>query len=117
MTLNNVIIGNGGLNDLFGFGGNDTLKGGDGDGSDLLNGGTGNDRMIGEGGNDIYVVDSTKDIVVEAANQGARLGAKHRQLHARRELEGLISLGIAKSRLAPAMHFDNSISGNSGTIS
>ena len=111
--LNNVIIGNSALNDLFGFGGNDTLKGGDGDGSDLLNGGTGDDRMIGEGGNDIYVVDSTKDIVIEAADQGFDLVRSTVSFTLGANLESLDLLGVANTN-GTGNALRNSISGNTG---
>ena len=112
-NLNNVIIGNEGLNDLFGFGGNDTLNGGAGDASDLLNGGTGDDRMIGQGGNDIYVVDSAKDVVIEAADQGLDLVQSFVSYTLGANLESLELFGV-ENLTGTSNALNNSISGNTG---
>ncbi|MCY7338810.1 MAG: hypothetical protein LH465_02470 [Sphingomonas bacterium] len=85
-TLDNVINGTAGNNQLFGLGGNDSLYGLAGDdlldggtgndlldggtGNDLLDGGTGNDDMRGGTGDDLYIVDGAGDQVTEYANEG-----------------------------------------------
>jgi len=66
--LANLMVGNGGNNNLDGGSGNDNLSGGAGD--DTLNGGDGDDTMQGGAGDDTYVVDSSSDVVTEAASAG-----------------------------------------------
>ncbi|MDF2444858.1 MAG: Hemolysin-type calcium binding domain protein [Moraxellaceae bacterium] len=58
-TLDNIIIGTGGMNTLTGGGGND-----------FLDGGSGADTLIGGTGNDTYVVGGGADIVTENASEG-----------------------------------------------
>lgn len=57
--LNNVLIGNGAINQLTGGLGNDTLDGK-----------VGADNMSGGAGSDSYVVDNVGDVVTEILNQG-----------------------------------------------
>jgi Ca2+-binding RTX toxin-like protein len=59
-TLNNVIRGGTGIDDLFGREGNDTLFGGTGSAN----------TMLGQEGDDIYVVQAAGDSIIEFASQG-----------------------------------------------
>jgi Ca2+-binding RTX toxin-like protein len=59
-TLDNVLTGNAGVDDLFGREGNDTLRGGSG----LAN------TLLGQEGNDTYIVEAQGDTVIEFAGQG-----------------------------------------------
>jgi Ca2+-binding RTX toxin-like protein len=77
-TLDNVIIGNGGINILSGADGADTLYGGGGSdtlngdaGNDYLDGGAGNDALIGGDGDDTYVIGSGNDTITEANTAGS----------------------------------------------
>ncbi|HYC44897.1 MAG TPA: hypothetical protein VED01_05370 [Burkholderiales bacterium] len=54
---------------LLGWGGDDQLWTGQGD--DLLNGGSGVDMMTGQTGDDLYIVDVAEDQVIELAGEGA----------------------------------------------
>jgi Ca2+-binding RTX toxin-like protein len=58
-ALDNVITGNGAVNQLAGF-----------DGNDVLDGGAGGDSMSGGLGDDTYVVDDPGDQVLESVGQG-----------------------------------------------
>jgi serralysin len=66
--LNQIIIGNDGVNGLEGRGGPDTLFGLGG--NDFLDGGAGNDVTVGGPGDDAHFVDSANDAVLEAAGEG-----------------------------------------------
>ena len=75
--LNNVLVGNSGINTLSGLDGNDNLDGGagddilsGGDGNDILKGGSGADAMTGGSGNDTYYVDDGGDAVTELSGEG-----------------------------------------------
>jgi Ca2+-binding RTX toxin-like protein len=59
-TLDNVITGNVGVDDLFGREGNDTLRGGTGAANTVL----------GQEGDDLYIVEAVGDSVIEFAGQG-----------------------------------------------
>lgn len=73
---NNLVSGNGFVNEirgedgddrLLGFGADDTLYGGDGD--DYFEGGTGNDALLGGPGDDFYYV-IDEDAIVESQDEG-----------------------------------------------
>jgi serralysin len=84
--MNNLIIGDIGVDSVNGLDGNDTVSTGDGNdsvnggngndsliagaGNDSINGGTGVDTMVGGSGDDFYYVDQTGDVVVEATGGG-----------------------------------------------
>jgi Ca2+-binding RTX toxin-like protein len=77
-NLNNIIIGNGGINTLDGGDGNDDIDGGaDNDfiigglGNDTLDGSTGGiDTLIGGLGDDLYYVGLPEDVITEDSSQG-----------------------------------------------
>ncbi|MBN8992531.1 MAG: hypothetical protein J0H42_30200 [Rhizobiales bacterium] len=107
-SLENVITGGDGDDQLFGMDGNDSLYGGKG--NDVLVGGTGDDRMAGGAGNDVYLVDSVNDKVVE-------LSVKHDSL---RHLVRVDSGGIDEIRTTLATYSlanNASISGNVENLS
>ena len=79
-ALDNLIMGNDGINvitggagndSIGGEGGNDTILGGEG--NDLLDGQRGADTMTGGVGDDTYFVNDAGDIVVENAGEGTDL--------------------------------------------
>lgn len=69
-TLDNLIVGSGGVDTINGMNGNDTLKGNGGDdfirghnGNDILRGDDGNDRLFGDAGNDVLFGGKGNDVM------------------------------------------------------
>ncbi|CAN5155089.1 hypothetical protein BH10PSE4_BH10PSE4_07260 [soil metagenome] len=67
-TLDNVITGGAGADNLAGGLGTDTLNGGAG--NDTLDGGVGADVLVGGAGDDVYQVDNKLDTIIEAVGGG-----------------------------------------------
>jgi Ca2+-binding RTX toxin-like protein len=115
-----LLTGNGGVNDLQGGAGDDTVNGGAGNdrlfgsiGHDTLNGGLGADRMEGGTGDDVYVVDNLVDLTVENASEGideVRATISHQLVD---NIERLVLLEAAGAVVGIGNALDNVITGNS----
>ena len=99
-VLDNIIIGNNGINTLTGLEGNDTL-----------NGGAGADTMLGSSGNDTYIVDNTADTVIENPDEGTDLVQASATYTLSTDVENLTLTGTAAIN-GTGNALNNTITGN-----
>jgi Ca2+-binding RTX toxin-like protein len=133
-----VLTGNGGVNELQGGAGDDSINGGGDDdrlsggigndtlngglgadrmeggtGDDTLNGGLGDDWMEGGTGDDVYVVDSYSDLTAENAGEGIDEVRVTLNYQLRDNIERLVLLETAGAIAGIGNAVDNVLIGNS----